>query len=152
MLALGPMVAQAAFPVASLEFNSWERCDVGRPARGEAKFKADVTANPLTCDKTTVNRDWSINNYSFRAFLDTKDALLCEGVTVWNNEDCSGNPSYFLPLSHGPVTEGLCLDEFLEPGYVSFKLECHGFPAIGAGSHGGPGGPGAGGPGGPGGF
>ncbi|KAJ5161678.1 hypothetical protein N7492_007070 [Penicillium capsulatum] len=158
VLALGPMAAHAAFPVASIQFNSWEQCDVGAPAHGEAKFKADVTATPVTCDKTTVNRDWSINNYSFRTFIDTKDALLCEGVTVWNNDDCSGRPAYFQPLGHGPVTEGQCLSDFLDPGFVSFKLECHGFGGPGAGGHDGPGGPGAGpdgpqgGTGGPGGF
>ena len=115
--------AQAAFPVASVEFQSWETCDVGAPALGEPKFKAAVSATPVTCDKTTVNRDWSIDNYSFTAHLDTKDALLCSGVTVWNNEDCSGEPIYFLPFEHGPVAQGQCLPDILDPGYVSFKMD-----------------------------
>lgn len=154
MLALGPMAAQAAFPVASLEFNSWESCDVGRPAIGEAKFKDDVTATPATCDKTTVNRQWDIDNYSFRAHIDTKDAMLCQGVHIWNNDDCSGETAYFMPFNGRPVVEGLCLPDFLEPGFVSFKLECHGFGGPGHGGHGhghgGPSGPGGSGPSGPG--
>lgn len=133
-LALG---AQAAFPVASVEFQSWESCDVGAPALGEPKFKAAVSATPVTCDKTTVNRDWSIDYYSFNAHLDTKDALFCHGVTVWNNEDCSGEPVYFLPFEGGPVAQGQCLPDILDPGYVSFKMEC-----FGPGGLGGPGGPG----------
>lgn len=132
MFALG---AHAAFPVASIEFNSWEECDIGIPPKGEAKFKADVTATPLTCDKTTVNRDWSINNYSFRAFLDTKDALLCHGITVWNSDDCSGKPWTYVSFDGEPVVDGVCLPDTLDAGFVSFKLDCFGFP-------GGPGGAG----------
>lgn len=131
MMALG---AHAAFPVASIEFESWEQCDIGFPVQGEPKFKADVTATPLTCDKTTVNRDWSINNYAFKAFIDTKDALLCHGFTVWNTDDCSGNPWTYVPFDGKPVIEGICLPDSLDPGFVSFKLDCFGFP-------GGPGGP-----------
>lgn len=126
ILALGPMAVQAAFPVASVEFQSWETCDDGYPAVGTPKFKADITATPATCDKTTVNRDWSIDHYSFKAYLDTKDAFLCSGVTVWNNDGCSGEPVYFLPFTGKPVEQGACLPDFLEPGYVSFKLECYG--------------------------
>lgn len=96
------MAAQAAFPVASVEFQSWETCDDGYPAVGTPKFKADITANPATCDKTPVNRDWSIDHYSFKSYLDTKDALMCSGVTVWNNDGCSGEPAYFLPFTAGP--------------------------------------------------
>lgn len=121
------MTALAAFPVASVEFQSWETCDPGYPAIGEPKFKADVTATPATCDKTTVNPDWSIDFYSFKAFMDTKDTLMCEGVTVWNNDACSGQPVYFLPFAGEPVEQGQCLPDFLEPGYVSFQLACHGF-------------------------
>ncbi|KAJ5082388.1 hypothetical protein N7532_011431 [Penicillium argentinense] len=130
-LALG---AHAGLPVASVEFQSWESCDVGAPAVGEPKFKTDATATPLTCDKALVNRDWSIDFYSFKAHLDTKDALLCSGVTVWNDDSCSGEPVYFLPFHGEPVAQGQCLPDILDPGYVSFKLECFG--------HGGPGGPG----------
>ncbi|KAJ5578350.1 uncharacterized protein N7459_007314 [Penicillium hispanicum] len=128
ILALGPIAAQASFPVASVEFLSWEECDVGAPALGEPKFKADITTTPATCDKTTVDRDWSIDNYSFRAFHDTKESLLCHGVKVWNNDQCSGEPSYFLPFNGEPVVNGECLPDFLEPTYVSFKLDCFGFP------------------------
>lgn len=120
------MAAQAAFPVASVQFQSWETCEPGYPAVGEPKFKADITATPVTCDKTTVNRDWSIDYFSFKAFMDTKDAELCSGVTVWNNDACSGEPAYFLPFTGRPVEQGQCLPDFLEPGYVSFKLECFG--------------------------
>ncbi|KAJ5738788.1 hypothetical protein N7493_001943 [Penicillium malachiteum] len=129
MLALGPIAAQAGMPIASVEFQSWETCDVGAPALGEPKFKASITATPVTCDKTTVNRDWSIDKYAFKAILDTKDALFCSGVTVWNNDDCSGTPDYFLPLGDGPVTQGQCLPDFLDAGFVSVRLECDFFGA-----------------------
>jgi hypothetical protein len=122
------MTAYAGLPVASIDFLSWEKCDVGHPAIGQPKFSASVTATPLTCDKTTVNRDWSIDNYSFRARLDTKDSIFCHGVTIWNNDGCSGKPVYFQPFDHSPFTEGQCLPDILEPGYVSFKLACEGFP------------------------
>jgi hypothetical protein len=122
------MTAYAAVPAASVEFLSWEKCDVGAPARGQAKFSADVTATPLTCDKTPVNRDWSIDNYSFRARLATKDAFFCQGVIVWNNDGCSGEPAAFVPFHHEPVVEGECLPDIFEPGYVSFKLACEGYP------------------------
>lgn len=122
------MTAYAGLPVASIEFLSWEKCDVGHPANGHAKFSADVTATPVTCDKTTVNRDWSIDNYSFRVHLDTKDAAFCHGVTIWNNDGCAGEPAHFQPLSHGPFTEGQCLPDIFEPGFLSFKLACGGFP------------------------
>lgn len=112
--------------MASVEFQSWETCDDGYPAEGTPKFKADITATPATCDKTTVNRDWSIDHYSFKAYLDTKDALMCSGLTVWNNDGCSGEPAYFLPFTGKPVEQGECLPDFLDPGYVSFKLECFG--------------------------
>ncbi|KAJ5682551.1 hypothetical protein N7462_005716 [Penicillium macrosclerotiorum] len=137
--ALLALPAYAAFPVASVEFQSWESCDVGAPAIGEPKFKASVTATPATCDKTTVNRDWSIDNYSFKAYIDTKDALLCHGVTIWNTDDCSGEPTYFLPFDGSPVAQGQCLPDFLDPGYVSFKLDCFGFPGGPGGPSGGPG-------------
>lgn len=57
----------------------------------------------------------------------------------------------FLPFDGEPVVQGQCLPDVLEPGYVSFKLECFGFPGGpgGTGGLGGTGGPG--GPGGPGG-
>ncbi|KAJ5883124.1 uncharacterized protein N7473_010010 [Penicillium subrubescens] len=126
--ALLVLPACAAFPVASVEFQSWETCPVGAPALGEPKFKAAVTATPVTCDKATVNRDWSIDNYAFKAYLDTKDALLCSGVTIWNNDDCSGEPVSFLPFDGEPVVQGQCLPDILDPGYVSFRLECFGFP------------------------
>ncbi|KAF3012521.1 hypothetical protein E8E15_002653 [Penicillium rubens] len=121
------MTAYASFPVASVSFLSWEKCDVGHPALGEPKFSAEVSATPVTCDKTTVNRDWSIDNYSFRAHMDTKDTFACHGVTIWNNDGCAGEPVHFLPFHHGPFTEGQCLPDILGPGYVSFKLACHGF-------------------------
>lgn len=122
------MTAYAGLPVASIQFQSWEKCDIGLPAGGEPKFTADVIATPVTCDKTIVNRDWSIENYSFNAHLDTKDSIFCHGVTIWNNDGCSGTPDYFLPFNHSPFVEGQCLPDFLEPGYVSFKLACEGFP------------------------
>ncbi|KAJ5773505.1 hypothetical protein N7457_008401 [Penicillium paradoxum] len=122
------MTAYAGLPVASIEFLSWEQCNVGHSAHGEAKFSADVAANPLTCEKTTINSDWSIDSYSFRARLDTKDAALCHGVAVWNNDDCTGKPVHFQPFHHGPLTEGRCIPDILEPGFVSFKLACPGFP------------------------
>ncbi|KAI2701970.1 hypothetical protein CBS147332_7746 [Penicillium roqueforti] len=122
------MTVYAGFPVASVSFLSWEKCDIGRPALGEAKFSADVSVTPVTCDKTPVNRDWSIDNYSFRARLDTKDTIFCHGVTIWNNDGCSGEPVYFLPFEHSPFAEGQCLPDILQPGYVSFKLACEGFP------------------------
>lgn len=128
ILALGPLAVQAGFPVASVEFQSWESCDVGLPAVGEPTFKADITATPATCDKTTVNRDWNIDNYSFKVYMDTEDTWMCEGVTVWNNDACSGEPAYFLPFTGAPVTQGQCLPEFLEPGFVSVQLSCPGFP------------------------
>lgn len=142
-LALGPLAVQAAMPIASVEFQSWETCDVGAPALGEPKFKAAITATPATCDKTTVNRDWSIDNYAFKAYLDTKDALLCSGVAVWNNDDCSGHPVTFVPFHGEPVEQGQCLPDILDPGFVSVRLECEGFPGAvgGAGGPGGPGGP-----------
>lgn len=121
------MVAQAGFPAASVEFQSWESCDVGAPAFGEPKFKADVTATPATCDKTTVNPDWSIDNYAFKAYLVTEDALMCEGIAIWNNDACSGEPAYFLPFNGLPVVQGQCLPDFLDPGFVSFQLACPGF-------------------------
>lgn len=122
-------------PIASVEFQSWETCDPGLPAIGEAKFTAAVTATPVTCDKATVDRQWNIDYYSFKAFLDTKDAFLCQGVTIWNNDDCSGSPVSFLPFHGSPVEQGLCLADSLDPTYVSFKLACEGFggPAGGAG-------------------
>jgi hypothetical protein len=122
------MTAYAGMPVASVQFNSWETCDVGVPTHGQPKFTADVTATPLTCDKTTVNRDWSIDNYSFSAHLDTKDTLFCSGVVIWNNDGCSGKPVHFLPFHHSPIAEGQCLPDILDPGYVSFKLACEGLP------------------------
>ena len=127
MLAFGPIAAHAAYPVATVEFSSWEQCDLGVPALGEAKTKTQITATPATCDKTAVSRDWSVDYYSFRAFPDTKDALLCRGVEVWNNDDCSGQPSYFLPFNGEPVVNGECLPDFLDPTYVSIKLDCFGF-------------------------
>ncbi|KAJ5391829.1 hypothetical protein N7509_007319 [Penicillium cosmopolitanum] len=133
-LALG---AQAGFPVASIEFQSWEECPVGAPPHGEPKAKESVVATPVTCDKTVVNRDWSVDHYSFTAHLDTKDALLCSGVTVWNSEDCSGKPIYFLPFEGGPVAQGQCLPDILDPTYVSFKMSC--FDGLGGVE--GPGGP-----------
>jgi hypothetical protein len=45
----------------------------------------------------------------------------------------------FLPFDGEPVVQGQCLPDVLDPGYVSFKLECFDFP-------GGPGGPGGRGP------
>lgn len=125
--ALLVLPAYAAFPVASIEFQSWETCPVGAPALGEPKFQAAVTATPVTCDKANVNRDWSINNYAFKAYLNTKDALLCSGVTIWNNDDCSGNPVSFLPFDGEAVVQGQCLPDILDPGYVSFQLDCFGF-------------------------
>lgn len=125
----------AGFPVASVEFQSWEECPAG-PGQGEPKAKESVVATPVTCDKTPVNRDWSVDHYSFTAHLDTKDALLCSGVTIWNNEDCSGDPVYFLPFEGGPVAEGQCLPDILDPTYVSMKMDCFG----GLGGPGGPGG------------
>ncbi|CAG7993172.1 unnamed protein product [Penicillium salamii] len=123
------MTAYAAVPVASVQLQSWEQCDIGFPALGEPKFTADVAVTPLTCDKTTLNRDWSINNWSFKAHLDTKDAQLCRGVVIWNNEGCTGKPVHFLPFDHhSPIAEGQCLPDTLEPGYVSFKLACDEFP------------------------
>lgn len=130
----------------SLDFQSWESCDVGAPARGEPKFKAQLVATSVTCEKTTVNRDWSIDNYSFKAYLATKESVFCSGIHVWNNADCSGEDAYFMPLDGKPVVEGICLPDFLDPGFVSFKLEC-GYPGIrgaelGAGGEGGEGGEG----------
>ncbi|KAJ5450605.1 uncharacterized protein N7458_007054 [Penicillium daleae] len=120
--------AYAALPVASIDFQSWESCPVGAPALGEPKFKAAAIATPVTCDKATVNRDWSIDNYSFTAYLDTKDALLCSGITIWNNDDCTGEPVWFLPFDGEPVVQGQCLPDILDAGYVSFRLECFDFP------------------------
>lgn len=156
-LALG---ASAGVPVASIEFQSWEDgkgCEPGYPAHGEPKFKASITATPLTCDKTTVNRQWDIDEYSFKAALVTKDAFLCEGVSVYNTDDCSGKGElssqfwafidsfigevkYFLPFHGSPVEEGVCIPEgIFDPGFLSVRLECPGF-AGGAGA--GPEGPG----------
>ncbi|KAJ5987490.1 hypothetical protein N7451_011855 [Penicillium sp. IBT 35674x] len=137
-------VAQAGVPAVSLEFQSWESCDIGAPARGEPKSKANLVATSVTCEKTTVNRDWSIDHYSFKAYLATKESVFCSGIHVWNNADCSGDDDYFMPLSGEPVVQGVCLPDFLDPGFVSFKLEC-GYPGIhgaelGAGGEGGEGG------------
>ncbi|KAJ5351262.1 hypothetical protein N7541_002061 [Penicillium brevicompactum] len=124
------MTAYAALPVASIEFQSWEQCDIGAPATGTPKFTADITATPVTCDKTPVNREWSINNYAFKAHLDTKDAHLCHGLIVWNNDGCSGKPKHFVPFGgFGEAIEGTCLPDDLDTGYVSFKLACEGFPS-----------------------
>ncbi|KAJ5985752.1 hypothetical protein N7499_007956 [Penicillium canescens] len=118
------MSAYAAMPVASVDFQSWESCDVGAPVTGQPKFVARVTATPLTCDKTPVNPDWSIDNYSFTAKLATKDAAYCHGVIIWNNDGCSGKPTTFLPFDDSPFAVGKCLPDILDPGYVSFKLAC----------------------------
>ncbi|KAJ5937751.1 hypothetical protein N7454_004093 [Penicillium verhagenii] len=126
-------VAHAGLPIASLEFQSWETCDVGVPVHGEPKFKASVTATTVTCDKTTVNRDWSIDNFAFKAYIDTKDALFCNGVHVWNNDNCAGDSDYFMPFDHQPVVQGVCLPDFLDPGFVSFQLDCD-FPGGGVGA------------------
>ncbi|KAJ5468133.1 hypothetical protein N7475_005885 [Penicillium sp. IBT 31633x] len=127
-VAIFAMTAYAGLPAASVEFLSWESCPVGHPAHSEPKFSAEVVATPITCDKTTINPDWSIDNYSFRVHLDTKEAAFCHGVTIWNNDDCSGRPAYFQPLGHSPFTEGQCLPAIFEPGFISFKLACEGFP------------------------
>jgi hypothetical protein len=87
-----------------------------------------VVATPLTCDNTRVNRDWDVNNYSFSANLIGDDSVWCSGVTLWNNDDCSGEPVYELPFEDSPFAEAQCLPDFLEPGFVSFKLNCFGFP------------------------
>ncbi|KAJ5499542.1 hypothetical protein LT330_000411 [Penicillium expansum] len=121
------MTVYAGFPVASVSFQSWEKCDIGYPTLGEPKFSVDVAVTPATCDKTTVNRDWSINNYAFKARLDTKDTAFCQGVIIWNNEGCSGEPVHFLPFNHSPFAEGQCIPDILDPGFVSFKLACAGF-------------------------
>ncbi|CAI7597307.1 unnamed protein product [Penicillium glandicola] len=121
------MTAYAGFPVASVFFLSWEKCDVGHPALGEPKSSAEVSTTPVTCDATPVSHDWSVDNYSFRARVDTKDAGICHGVLVWNNEYCSGDPVHFLPFHNSPLIEGQCLADILDPGFVSFKLACDGF-------------------------
>ena len=126
--ALLALPAYAGFPVASVEFQSWETCPVGAPALGEPKFTGGLIATPVTCDKTSVNRAWSIDHYAFKAYLDTKDALLCSGVTIWNNDDCTGEPVSFLPFDGEPVVLSQCLPDILDPGYVSVRLECFGFP------------------------
>lgn len=114
----------AGFPVVSIEFQSYESCPVGRPAMGVTKSTAQLTSTPLSCDKTTVNRDWDVNNYAFKATMNTKDAYKCAGVTVWNNDDCTGEPVYFLPFDGNTEVQGQCLPDFLEPGFVSFRTEC----------------------------
>jgi hypothetical protein len=110
-----------------VDFQSWEACPAGAPAQGEPKGEDGVIATPVTCDKAAVKRDWSIDYYSFRAHLDTKDAFLCSGVTVWNNEDCTGKPFYFLPFDDEPVVQGQCLPDIFDGDYVSVRLECFGF-------------------------
>ncbi|CEO59364.1 hypothetical protein PMG11_04041 [Penicillium brasilianum] len=125
--ALLVLPAYAGFPVASVDFQAWESCPAGASAPGEPKGNDGVIATPVTCDKAAVKRDWSIDYYSFRAYLDTKDAFLCSGVTVWNNEDCTGKPFYFLPFEGEPVVQGQCLPDIFDGGYVSVRLECFGF-------------------------
>lgn len=158
MLAIG---ANAAFPVASIEFQSWEAgkgCEAGLPAHGEPKLEAHLTATPMTCDKAPLASQWDVDFYSFKAHLDTKDALLCEGASFFNTDDCSGNDEissrfwifidsfigelkYFLPFHGSPVEQGVCLPEGLfDPGYLSVKLICEGFGGPAAGGPGGPGG------------
>jgi hypothetical protein len=128
----------------SLEFQSWETCDIGAPAQGQPKSSASLVATSVTCEKTTVNLDWSVDHYSFKAHLATKESVFCSGIYVWNNADCSGDIDYFMPLDHKPVVQGVCLPDFLDPGFVSFKLECGhaGFPGgeLGPGGAGGEGG------------
>jgi hypothetical protein len=121
------MSAYAALPVASVDFLSWEKCDVGCPATGEPKFSAPVTATSVTCDKLPVNRDWSIDYHSFRVHLDTEAARWCSGVEVWNNEGCAGKPDIFVPLDGERDVNGLCLPDTLEPTFISFKLACEEF-------------------------
>ncbi|KAJ5833877.1 hypothetical protein N7474_002188 [Penicillium riverlandense] len=128
VLALGPMTVLAGFPVATVEFQTWESCDVGAPAIGEPKSTRQVSVTSLTCGHTSVDRDWSVNNYSFSAHLIGDDSGCCSSVSVWNNDDCSDEPVYELPFEHGPFAEPQCLPEFLEPGFVSFKLNCFEFP------------------------
>ncbi|KAJ5204651.1 uncharacterized protein N7498_005530 [Penicillium cinerascens] len=127
-LALG---ANAGVPVASVELQSWEAgngCDAGYPAHGEPMFKAAITATSITCDKTTINRQWNVDFYSLKAVLDTKDAFLCEGVSVFNTDDCSGELKYFLPFHGSPIEQGVCISEAIfDPGFLSVRLECPGF-------------------------
>ncbi|KAJ5314480.1 Sfi1 spindle body [Penicillium atrosanguineum] len=122
-LALG---AQAGMPIASVEFQSWEEnCPIGYPPNGEPKFKAALTATPATCDKATVNRQWDIDYYSIKAILDTKDAFLCEGIEVYNTDDCSGDVKYWVPFTHSPVEQGICAPyDSLDPGFLSVRLIC----------------------------
>ncbi|KAJ5126832.1 hypothetical protein N7448_007611 [Penicillium atrosanguineum] len=115
-LALG---AQAGMPIASRTALS------GTPPNGEPKFKAALTATPATCDKATVNRQWDIDYYSIKAILDTKDAFLCEGIEVYNTDDCSGDVKYWVPFTHSPVEQGICAPyDSLDPGFLSVRLIC----------------------------
>ncbi|CAL5871671.1 uncharacterized protein PFLUO_LOCUS5924 [Penicillium psychrofluorescens] len=127
ILALGPMTVLAGFPVAIVQFQTWETCDVGAPALGEPTSQMQVSTTPLTCANTPVNRDWNVDNYSFSADLIGHYSGWCSGVIVWNNEDCSGEPVYEVLFEDGPFAEPVCLPDFLEPGFVSFKLDCEGF-------------------------
>lgn len=92
-LALG---TNAGVPIVSVELQSWEAgkgCDAGYPAHGEPKFKAAITASPFSCDKTTVNRQWDVDLFSLKGYMDTKEAFFCQGVEVYNTDDCSGKCS-----------------------------------------------------------
>ncbi|KAF7717477.1 Uncharacterized protein PECH_004721 [Penicillium ucsense] len=120
--------AYAGFPVVNLEFQSYESCPVGypgQPATGVPKSVVSMTSTPLSCDKTTVNRDWDVNNYAFKATMDTKDAYKCAGVSIWNNDDCTGEPVFFLPFDGQTEVQGQCLPDMLELGFISFQTECY---------------------------
>ncbi|KAJ5434607.1 hypothetical protein N7491_005202 [Penicillium cf. griseofulvum] len=124
------MTVYAGFPVARVTLLSWEGCSVGRPTLGEPKYTTEASVNPLICDRAPVNRDWTIDNFSFNVHMATKDTAFCYGMTVWNNDNCSGKPVHFQPFqsSYSPLIEGKCLPDILDPGFVSFKLACEGFP------------------------
>lgn len=107
MLAIG---ANAAFPVASIEFQSWEAgkgCQAGLPAHDEPKLEAHLTATPMTCDKAPLASQWDVDFYSFKAYLDTKTTFLCHGVEVYNTDDCSGE-LYFLATWTFPTLAPPC--------------------------------------------
>ncbi|KAJ5676817.1 uncharacterized protein N7477_002450 [Penicillium maclennaniae] len=132
-LALG---AHAAMPIVSVELQSWEgNCPAGYHPNGAPKFKAALTATPATCDKAPVNRQWDIDFFSLKAVPDTKDAFLCEGIEVYNTDDCSGDVKYWLPFTDSAVEQGICAPyDNLDHTYLSVKLICshHGGAAAAA--------------------
>ncbi|KAI9931925.1 hypothetical protein ASPWEDRAFT_40281 [Aspergillus wentii DTO 134E9] len=133
-----------AYSVATVDFDAHEHCPVGKWPTGDAADEQKLVATKDTCSSAKVKHSFDIDTYSFSADIITPDTPFeCQGVGIYANEDCDGEPDYFLPFDgKKPHVQSPCLPDHFDK-FVSVKLLCHGHHKPHHGFHGLPNTPGA---------